>query len=369
MNSQAFTTASILLGFDLCRLACRGSRAAELPTAHVLIAVSTAKVNFPLGGQKEVALDRQRVVEMFKANIAPEQLNLVVLPEEKVLPDKILETIENWPSPVKPDDAFVFYYCGHGNYDKDRDELFFRMFTGTFANRVKADLSRAEVREKIKALRPHHLILLTDCCANFSKLSTRPHQGSMQAHSEGGTTRLFEFLLFDHKGVTDITSSEKGEESGFFKGSDGGGIFTQKFVDLANRRKTTLISWRGIHQEVGEKVREAFPLAYPDGLDRVDGKGVQMTQNVYAISLGRGPVLGARAQQGGDGLFVTEVVLGAPADLAKIQTGDSIVTINNKAIRTEKEYSDAVDHSPNLMQITVRRTDGRKENLTVQLDR
>jgi hypothetical protein len=337
--------------------------AADYPRAHVLIVANTAKRAWPNGGDQEAAMDRDRIARLIRENVSKEQLVLRVLPESEVMPEGILAAIDRWPERVAPGDAFLFYYTGHGNYDLQKQKFFFRTL-GTEGPDDFHDLYRAQVEERLKRKSPKNLIILTDCCSDYQTPSKLPYQDLASKGNAEGTSQLFHYLLFEHTGATDLTSSKPGQVSGVILGS--GSLFSLALVEVLNKNADTPLTWKAILQVVSVRVDEMFKKGYPDGAPDDES---QHTQTVTPIKVGRGPVFGARGEEFRGMIVVTQVIRGTPADDAKIVRGDVILEINGQAVASQHEYSDKVDQSPVQMAVKLRRRSDRVETVTVTLDR
>jgi hypothetical protein len=339
------------------------------PTAHVLIVANTNKRAWPDGGDKEMGLDRDRIKDLFEANVARKQLVLRVLPESEITPEGILHAIDAWPARVAPGDAFVFYYAGHGNYDPKKNRYFFRML-GPKGDDDFHDLLRIQVEERIKRKSPKHAILLTDCCSNDATPSNVPYQ---ELYEKGGapppfTRPLFQYLLFEHTGMTNATSSKPGEISVAI--ADAGSLFTLALGEVLKANVNTPLTWKALLQDTAGRVVPLFKAE----LEHLGVKGLgedetQHTQTVTTIGSARGPVFGAWGQEFQGMIVVTQVIRGTPAADAGIVRGDIIQEINGQPITSEARYNDAVDRSPGAMSVKVRKRSDQIETVTVKLDR
>ena len=61
-----------------------------------------------------------------------------------------------------------------------------------------------------------------------------------------------------------------------------------------------------------------------------------------------------RIQETGGQLVITEVVPLSPAFNAGLEVGDLLLEVNGKPVRTEKEYSDAIDSSPRNIRLLIK---------------
>ena len=66
------------------------------------------------------------------------------------------------------------------------------------------------------------------------------------------------------------------------------------------------------------------------------------------------PVFGVRAaENGGNGVKVTEVIVGLPGQKSGFEIDDVILEINGVRIACEQDYSDAIDHTDKIAQMKV----------------
>jgi len=94
---------------------------------------------------------------------------------------------------------------------------------------------------------------------------------------------------------------------------------------------------------------------------------VTVHQHVVHRGFGQGLRLGVGVQEhSGEGVLVTVVHPGSPADIAELIAGDVILEINRMPINDFMDYSYAVDRSPRTMNMKVS-NDGQEFMLTIEL--
>jgi hypothetical protein len=182
------------------------------------------------------AQDRANLEEMLKIALREQQLEdrytLDVLEGDDATPVKVLEHYENLKT--EPGEVLFFYYSGHGGTDKN---------TGHFLAMAAGNLPRSELRTVMEAHRPRLLILLSDCCADYSapvSLGAVPTKAekefklvrlsqTAQRERDGSLARQ---ILFEQRGVVDINACQtgKGSDSVHYKG----GYFTLAMIRLMN---------------------------------------------------------------------------------------------------------------------------------------
>jgi hypothetical protein len=298
---------------------------------------------------------------LFRSQLVAEQLDLRLLTGEKVLRQTVLGFLEGITD-VREEDSIVFYYSGHGTSDSSGEQ--FLQFGG------EERVFRREVRDQLPAKRARNVVLITDVCSPTAIETQKGREPTARVadHTITGTSPLFRFLFFEHRGVLDLTSSYPGEMSGHR--SDGqGSILTCALVDVLNRQAYQPASWKDIISKVNIESFRSVTAEQPTGYD---GNKLQYAQCLRVFGLNRGPVFGGRlALRGSDGLIITEVVDGSPAwrPPASLRRGHTVLRINDRRLETEEDYARAVDSSPKQMSLTVRRPGGAVETVDVYLDR
>jgi hypothetical protein len=265
---------------------------------------------------------------------------------------------------VRPDDALVVYYSGHGAYNEKLGH-FFSLAGG------KENLTRSSVVEAIRRKNPRLGVLISDCC--YSYFPVERYTPSVYQTRSDETSPLFARLFLETKGFVDITSSEEGQVSMCHRHPVAGSLFTAALRQVLADNRQGRLSWGEVFDKVKPITARGFSELFPEGTE-VPGRGfqtrLQRTQTPYAFSLPgrpaqngrggqpRGPRLGAAAVgQAGGGVRVVRVLPDSPAGRAGLRVDDVILRINGQPIRNSRDYSDAVDASNRQMEITIR--DGR----------
>ncbi|MFC1597121.1 caspase family protein [Planctomycetota bacterium] len=265
---------------------------------------------------------------------------------------------------VRPDDALVVYYSGHGAYN----EKLGHFFSVAGGNEV---LTRSSVVEAIHRKSPRLGVLISDCC--YSYFPVERYTPSVYQTRSDETSPLFHRLFFETKGFADITSSKEGQVSMCYQHPVAGSLFTGALRQVLGDHRQRRLSWGEVFDKVKPLTARSFSELFPEGIEvpeRGFQTGLQRTQTPYAFSLpGRpvpnrrdggpqGPRLGASAvDEVGGGVRVVQVLPDFPASQAGLQVDDVILRINGQLIRNSRDYSNAVDGSNRQMEITFR--DGR----------
>ena len=349
------------------------SRAAD-STIRVVIATD-GRAGF---GANLVA-DYKNMERLFKENVPPSQLDLILMKTDEITPDKILETVKQVE--VASGDTLVFYYSGHAANDVGNGGHYFQLKD----NKGQAtELQRRTLLAVLKDKKARLTVLLTDCCNIDQKSSGENKEARRTAESPNKISPIFQALFIEPEGTVDVTSSKRGEAS--FVDSTAkkrGSCFTWPLVELFEKhRDNETATWPKFIAELKDDVQKAFLESWPEGYKfdpPLNGIHVQKTQTVetYGSLPGevtqspatpRGIRFGIRAVTHHGGVRVTEVLPNGPGAKAGFEIGDLIIEINGTPIRNEQDYSKAVDDSPKTMKAKVVNIhDGQTLNVTFEL--
>lgn len=353
-------------------------------TIHVILAADGTDTNIG----NAVRADQANMSHLFQSNVPAANLNLIALDPSTLTLEGMLQAVERLN--VAPNDTVVFYYSGHGAFDANGGKQFFELSN----NRGK--LYRETLLAKMEEKKPRLAVLLSDCCNNV--INTVPGVREVgvtpQIRAPGNFSPLFENLFVFCSGVVDVTSSRPGEFS-FTINSKDGSIFTKALIDVANQSKANdSMYWQVFHDSLSRETNKIFREGHPSGvripgtfkaeLEKANGghpvPDVQMSQTVHKYQLPgegevttpvvqEGPRLGLRAANHADGVQITAIHPNSPASRTNIVVGEIITAINGGAVHNETNYSEAVDHSPKTMILTLKREDGTTRTVTVEMDR
>ncbi|MDR0338302.1 MAG: PDZ domain-containing protein [Planctomycetaceae bacterium] len=338
---------------------------------HLIIAADT---NASGGVGAITKIDHWNVKQLFESNIPCSQLNIVTIPAEEMRESDIFKTVDSLD--ISNEDTLVFYYSGHGAFDRQNQQQFLQLSLG--------NVYRSELLKHIVQKSPRLSILLTDCCNVQVDSVARERQSEITVFPQE-ISPLFKSLFIYCKGVVDITSSKLGEYSfcDNKKVGNRGSCFTYPLVDLMKVNKDNAqMDWNQLITELSTKVDEAFKELYPNG----HTPSGQMSQTIVAAdypgkNLPSPPAVtdssdekksyrfGVRAaQHQGGGMRMLEIISDSPAERSGLEVGDVILEINGKTINTEQDYSDAVDASGKKMQVKlINIRDGKTMTPTIEL--
>lgn len=355
---------------------------------HLLVAGDTLDRNVG----KAIDRDLGNIVITFFILLREGQLDHARLSGGDVTAENILNAVERFR--VQPDDAVVFYWGGHGAFDSDGQYL--QMPKG-------GNLYRSTLLGAMKKKQARLIVLLTDCCNEYSDQGTgKPPISPSSPDPRRGTSPLFDELFFKARGVVDVNAAAQGEVA---LGTKEGGLFTLSLAYMMPGRRSAdddgsgepfgvfwhhaqqRTPWQTVIQESRRQVQELFEQVSPDGLAGRDGK-VYHRQTVVAWSLpeqakpqpqpDRGSRFGVEALDNkGEGVRIIRVWAGYPGtrvsdagsgESLQLQRGDVILSINGRQLHNSQDYWDAVKSSPQTMEFTVRDVrDGQKRNLRAKL--
>lgn len=165
-----------------------------------------------------IDVDREGVLTALQAGLKPDELLVHDdMTGKRVTRANVLKRLAELPA--GPDDTVFFYYSGHGAVLAN---------VGHALTTSGGDVLRSEVRDAIRAKNPRLAVVLTDCCANVVRRAPRTAPAPQAPAAPRAETPPIRSLLFGHRGVVDILSSDVGESSWCSKES--GGFFTATLV-------------------------------------------------------------------------------------------------------------------------------------------
>ena len=341
------------------------------PKLYVLLAGDTQEPK--LGRAIENSLSY--VGDAFWAHVPERQLVVRTVPHDDVTPRGILAAIGRYQP--GGDDAFVFFWIGHGAHD-NRGHYLDMPGRGT--------LPRREIVAAIQAKRPRLAVVITDSCNIF--LPGGPPFGAFKVISPRRVSPLFEELFFRHRGLVNVNSSTEGQVSRI---NQGGGFFAQALayppfpkaqrVGLLWNRAESRMDWPSALREVDQGVETLYRAARIDlaGKQQIRVWDLPALVTVSTQPPGpkppgpkppgpkppeRGSRFGVVARDnGGDGVLVMELYRGYPGTRAveigtgtqmSLEPGDVILSVNGQAIHSLDDYWNFVKASPRTMEFVVR---------------
>jgi hypothetical protein len=249
-------------------------------------------------------------------------------------------------------------------------------------------LQRSKVQRAIEAKQPRLGILISDCC--YAYVKKPPVAMAPRILQPATTTPAFLSLLFQVRGVVDLTSSQPGEYSAVGPEPGYGSLFTTALYQFLDQNRNRRLTWPMVFEAVQDRAATQFKNQYPNGIEN------QFTQTAYAFRLKATPVeppppppppsggpgntsrLGVLAtEQPGGGVRVLEVWADYPGTQSRVretgerlnlEPGDVILAVNGQAIRSLQEYVALVKNSPPEIDLLVRdQRTGRQVNLRTTL--
>lgn len=197
---------------------------AEKPVVH-LVAIGDLDVGGRFG--KKVAEDALHIEATFKESFdkagKKDQLTTRVLQGRQVTPDNVIDTIAKLN--VRPSDALVVLYSGHGGIDRDNNHVL------TFEH---GDLLRKRLVSAMQARKPRLSVLLTDCCSSNGGAAKPVVPTYAPKTLQAGDVMEWDTmaqLFLRHGGLVDITAAEPGY-CGKIDLDKSGSLFTNALVRI-----------------------------------------------------------------------------------------------------------------------------------------
>jgi len=311
----------------------------------------------------KVISDAYGIVEAFLKQVPKSDLTSVVIAEKNPLsPDTILTSIRNMQ--VNRNDAFVFFYSGHGAYDPRKKEYYFQL-SGQGRN-GQDYLLRKQVKEALLDKGARLTVVISDCCsADVLLPEDRSYEVTSRAIEIASWSPLCKKLMKETSGYVDFTSSTPPELSWTDK-SRNGSIFSLELNSVLKFRRDQSLSW----QEVFRYAKEAT-------IEVARKRGKEQTPKMLQYDVGEagpggirnGLRFGAEAQSlSGGGVVIRQVIPNFSADKAGLEAGDELHAWNGRRINSIGDFSRFVDSSSGEVTITVRNVrDGEWYDIRVNL--
>jgi hypothetical protein len=306
---------------------------------HLLLA---GDVSDDGGIAESVKRDEEGMCKSFKANLPESLLEIHTILGDEFRPQIIRDKIQSLN--VTGADIIVFFYSGHGAWDPRSGH--YLAFTKDAPLHPELRLFRSELREELLGKKSQLVLIITDCCAVYAAVKAGGRPVQFAAERPAMITPRFRSLIYDQKGIVDITSSKPGEYS---HGDNGGGLFSSSLVRyLGDKRyQNRKLTWAELMIQATKEVDRGWRERYPDGKLPFPPGGTQETQTPHIFTA---PTLifGVRAMRDeglSEGVRVTEVVRGAPGEEAGVEVGDVILKINGQPVRDDDEYVRLLDQA------------------------
>ncbi|MGC4005722.1 MAG: caspase family protein [Pirellulales bacterium] len=362
--------------------------AEEARKLHVVIAVDF-KSNPPLPGQaanESNFTDLLKSVihgygdpegEIFPGQVDPSRVAIETFGTNGLNPKEILDHFRN-KKDIQENDVVLFYYSGHGATDPDK---------GHYLHTSGGDLLRSDLLTAMQSHKHRLTILLTDCCSSAADYSPE------FAAEAGESILVLRSLLFNHKGVVDITGANyddatKQGEFGWFVGyklpeggsEPGGGVFTMSLCNVISgtdfkkldKDRDRQIGWEEILPHLRIAMDRNYQALKKDALAQIatspDMKRIQndlrnqKTQQpkVFQLAKLNGQVVNQIPVQPnrlfrfgvrvdgyfGRGVFVNEVINGTPATRIVVQEFNRGVPIQRQTAMIPGDVISFVNEQP-----------------------
>jgi hypothetical protein len=344
---------------------------AQEKVCHVLVFADTNDANIG----ESVALDASGIERLFTAHIPAERLRISEpYVAYRLSRAAMLNAIAGHR--LRPEvDTLVVYFGGHGSWDVTRED----------GHRVKARdeyVYRSEIRQAMDKTGARLKILLTDCCSNLVRPRVRPLVIERTITPPAQTAAAFVTLFWNPVGFIDINSSARGQVA--MGDNMLGGYFTSCFTGhLWDNSQRDGLTWANTIERVRTATAKKFVERHPDGVPFRSG-GQLITQKTQTIAARleissepstppdvppppppaqpQGPRFGVRAMQMANQVKVMEVFDNTPAkrvqvvgtnQVASLEVGDVLVSINGQPIRSEQDFTRAVDQSGRTMRLVI----------------
>ena len=297
-----------------------------------------------------VATDGINLVQLFQRGLEERSYTDYVLSGEQVTADNIIRTVKN--AKIKPEDSVLFYYSGHGAFDRNTQDHYLTL-------NHSDPLARTAVRNAILAQSPKLAVLMTDCCAGVVSLPMAPDAG--MGMGAGGEAKAIEYpvlreLFFNTQGLVDITSSRPGQVS---LGLGDGGLFTNAVLNTIEANTHVTMNWYDLFTKSRALASAEYEFADGDYRSR-HSKGMadkQSTQTAWTFE----KMYGVNPNNQRLGLFmdlnqagvITQVTQGSVAQVAGLEAGDRILSVNGNSFETTAEAIKMVGNSKREMQVVV----------------
>lgn len=197
-------------------------RAAPSSSVHILLVIDTNASKrggdhavMSGGMNANLKLVRTVIDEVYGAEEGKfkDRLYLDVLQGDDVTPEKIRAYYSIKRHPWSEGRTLVFYYCGHGAWDKKKGH-YFAMSGG--------DLLRSEVYQLMNDLGPKLIVMASDCCSSYATFQP-------PARRVPAKWKVFYNLFYESEGVVDFTGATE-SQFGWINGRDGG-FFTRALTN------------------------------------------------------------------------------------------------------------------------------------------
>jgi hypothetical protein len=244
------TTCKFLLAGTVLLVSNLGALPAHGQASILHLVVATDDFDEKIGAF--VKQDKENIYNEFNVQLPRDRRNVVFVNPKKMDPQRIVGVIRQ-PNgkQIRPDDALVFFFSGHGGFDEDNNLGHY-----LWCSQVNKALVRNDLRDEIKKSPARLKVILTSCCSNVRNLK---HEEVGQLAAPRGLTPLMDSLFFSYSGFVDLTAARKGEFAFVMPTEQGGGtIFGQAVVGCLSDNQNMRLSWDQFRDKVAQVSEESF---------------------------------------------------------------------------------------------------------------
>ena len=296
-----------------------------------------------------VAIDGLNLTGLLQRGLAEDSFTTYVLSGKQVTAGEIVETMRN--ATIKQEDSVLFFYSGHGAFDRNTQGHFLTL-------NHSAPLARSTVKNAILAHNPNLTVMITDCCASIVDLPLPepPGGGAGLAGGRFNGYPILRELFFNTNGLVDITSSRPGQVS---LGLGNGGLFTNALLNTIETNTHVSMNWYDLFTKSRARASAEYESADSDHRAR-HSKGMadkQSTQTAWTFE----SMYGVDPNNQRLGLFmdlnqagvITRVAQGSVAQVAGLEAGDKILSVNGNSFETTAGAIKMVGNSKRDMRLVV----------------
>jgi hypothetical protein len=249
---------TLLIGFSTARAQEKSADAPapdELKKLHVLLVVD---VDSNL--RESVIRDMKNTKKALEAIVRDAtRLNIVKLDGDG---DAALPPIQAALEKMKitPQDAVLFMYFGHGQFDVTANEHLFTTQSGYRFEKKPVEIKRSDVVKSIQKYNPGLLVMLSDCCSSLKVVPTkREVKGIPEVETLSPSPivprRLAQSLFFKARGFVNITAAQKGEPAW---SDQNGGFFTGAMTKTMFLQVQNEMTWEAFFADVQRQTQNRF---------------------------------------------------------------------------------------------------------------
>ncbi|MFK7821509.1 MAG: caspase family protein, partial [Planctomycetaceae bacterium] len=240
---------------------------------HVVIAADISDASIG----RYCQTDANKVRTLFQNNVHHQEVEIHEVATSNINQVGINQVLQN--ARIRPEDAVVFYYSGHGNYARNGQH--YMVVSGNWT-------ARSAVIASMKSRGAGLAVLVTDSCFNFNDVDPPERRANVQMRM-AATAPLFRKLFFETNGFVDINSCQRDEKAATHADYSLGSVFTKAMVDcMGTKSNMETETWQSIVNEISQETSRQFGLLHPDGetLETGDGNFVnQRSQTVARLAM------------------------------------------------------------------------------------